>query len=320
MEALEEKYISAWEKSVDINNYGLYHGKMGLCLIFYLKSTISEQDMYTQKARGLLDEVVDNIMKVDNYNFSDGLLGIGWGIEWLVQNEFIQLNTDEFLEDLDDEVYRLIMYSKAESVDLNIGTLGRILYLYKRLMSNNPSCNFYRNICNKEILVLLIDELYEYLIAEDNSLLNLCSSEYQPENIKSVAHSLVILCKLEPLRFNYTLVNEMIRKIIIKMDFLFSILEPADSLVELLFLLHALREAGIKLGCVHWVKNAEEKYRNLIKGKIDLGLLDERVVFILEQFDSSLVPSFKNEKAIFNYLLSLNNKTNKSWAEAWLLV
>jgi len=320
MDALEEIYIQKWQKAIDINNYGLYRGKMGMCLIFYLKSSNSGQEVYAQRAKDLLNEIVDNIIKVDNYNFSDGLLGIGWGIEWLAQNEFIELNTDEFLEDLDDEVYRLIMYSKAETIDLDSGTLGRILYLYKRLVSHNPNGNFHKTICNKEVLVLLIDELYERLLAEENSLLNLCFSTYKSEDIKSLSHALVVLCKLEPLRFNYVLVNEMIRKIIIKVESLFSDLHPPNSLGDLVLLLHSVREAGIKLGCIYWVRFAEGKYRHLIKGKIDLDKLDEKDIFILGQFNSSLVSSFKSEESIFNYLLSLNKKTSKSWAEAWLLV
>src|SRR5215475_16042885 len=94
------------------DDYSLYKGKTGLCICYFLLFDISKDDSHLIKARNLLDELSGNIGNVKGLGFADGLAGIGWGIEWLVQNNYVDANTDEILEDLDDELYRSVVYSR----------------------------------------------------------------------------------------------------------------------------------------------------------------------------------------------------------------
>lgn len=313
MDPIVNKRIDLLPEMINHKDVGLYHGKMGLCLAHYIKGRMDEA--YTLKAESLFDEIIEDLADVNIYNFSDGLMGIGWAVEWLTQHNFITLNTDEFLEELDDEIYKLIMYSKAKKIDLNTGTLGRILYLYKRVTAQNSNRNFYKEVCNKECLVLLIDELYEKLISGENAILHQ-EEEFESADLKSISQALIMLCKLEPLRFNYELVNEMICKIISKIERLLTDhpLEKWNN--ELIYLIGAWSEAGQALSCQDWVSKAHNAYVN-VKMNIDIRGCNSQQIFILKQFESL---DYEVNPDLFSCLVDLNpEETNTSCAEAWLL-
>ncbi len=312
MKNLIENDIYILPKKISSDNYGLYEGKMGVCISLY----VSEQPADNIKAGELLDEIGENVCSIESFSFNDGLLGIGWGIEWLAQNQMLEVNTNEVLEDLDDEVYKLIMYNKADSIELNTGTLGRLLYLYKRVTSKNPDTNFYKDICNKECLVLLIDELYDHFLNGDSAIINQDMESLDSKRIENISQSLIMLCKLIPLRYNYDLVNEMICKIVSKIELFFSNERPGHLINSSIFLLNAWRQAGVMLGANQWAKGAEEKYKE-ISLNIDPLNLDDRSVFILREFGSLYPLVFRNNKSIFCNLY--NDKSSNNWAEGWLL-
>ena len=82
-----------------IDNPGLLNGKMGIAIFFYNYAKYSSKNSYKEYA----DELIDTSTHV---NFENGLTGIGWGIEYLVNNEFVAADTDEALINLDNEIYR----------------------------------------------------------------------------------------------------------------------------------------------------------------------------------------------------------------------
>lgn len=51
----------------------------------------------------MLEEVIQELHSDLPIRFSDGLCGIGWGVEYLIQNAFIAGDSDEILEDLDQK-------------------------------------------------------------------------------------------------------------------------------------------------------------------------------------------------------------------------
>ncbi|QPH38945.1 lanthionine synthetase LanC family protein [Pedobacter endophyticus] len=297
------------------HDLGLYNGKMGACVAYYIKGASNSR--YKTMAAKMFDEIIDNIANVECYSFSEGLLGIGWAIEWLNQNNFIKLDTDDFLEDLDDEIYKLIMYSKARSIDLNTGTVGRILYLYKRVTAQNPNRNFYRDICNKECLVLLIDELHEKLLTGDNALLNKRLS-LQPENISNISQVLIMLCKLVALRLNYDLVKEMICKVTLKIEEFLTEETVKNYDINVINLIGAWLEAGDILLCDEWVAKSYLAY-DKIKHLISLEECSSQQLFISSCFQSQYCTYTENDVFSCLALLTRNKKTSSSFAEAWLV-
>lgn len=79
---------------------GLYHGKMGVSLFFAYYGRYTENKQYNDFAGLLLDEVFEDFTREISIDFENGLAGIGWSIEYLVQQGFMQGDTTLVLEDL----------------------------------------------------------------------------------------------------------------------------------------------------------------------------------------------------------------------------
>ncbi len=87
-----------------MNNLGLFNGKMGIVLFFAHLSRFTENIIYDNYASDLLDEICANLHKRYPVDFEDGLCGIGWGIEYLAQNGFMEIDTDDILSEIDKKI------------------------------------------------------------------------------------------------------------------------------------------------------------------------------------------------------------------------
>ncbi|MGV8090712.1 MAG: hypothetical protein AB2L24_02430 [Mangrovibacterium sp.] len=106
----------------------------------------------------MIDEIYEEISLSTPLDFANGLAGIGWGIEYLVQNHFIEADPDEVLEEIDKRLMSLI-YSFHPSISLCEGVIGSGAYLLKRI--RNPATNDEKlqTLINKQLLVHVISEL-----------------------------------------------------------------------------------------------------------------------------------------------------------------
>jgi len=71
------------------------HGNIGLTTFFYHAYRHTNNKEYEFIASKLLDKVFDNINDNIQINFEDGIVGIGLGLEYLIQNGFVKGNIDE---------------------------------------------------------------------------------------------------------------------------------------------------------------------------------------------------------------------------------
>lgn len=117
-----------------VSSIGLFHGKMGLVLFFSFYARHSNNNQYNQLAYDLLDEIYEDIDKNVLLNFENGLCGIGWAIEFLVQNGYMQGDTDEILEDIDKQIMK---YNVCRISDLSFrsGLAGIVYYVCTSLIA-----------------------------------------------------------------------------------------------------------------------------------------------------------------------------------------
>ncbi|QES91044.1 glycoside hydrolase family protein [Rhizosphaericola mali] len=135
-------------------------GLTGIAIIFFLLAKYRNDKIAEEKGVFLLEWVSENGANANDLNFGTGLTGIGWAIEWLVQNGLMtDTNTDEILDPIDSLLYNIVSYSKDENFSLLTGTLGKIEYFRRRAMSNNPGTHRYKTIGHLECIVLLLDDL-----------------------------------------------------------------------------------------------------------------------------------------------------------------
>jgi glycosyltransferase involved in cell wall biosynthesis len=114
------------------DNLGLMHGKMGQAIFFSHLYRETKNSFYENISSRLIDEIYNGITITTNPNFEDGLAGVGWGIEYLVQKGFVNADTDEVLESIDQRISQIIN-SDLENIDLLTGYCGYGFYLLNRL-------------------------------------------------------------------------------------------------------------------------------------------------------------------------------------------
>jgi hypothetical protein len=139
-----------------LENPGLLNGKMGIAIFFYEYHRKTNIKFYETLANELIDDVYDNISTTVPINFADGLAGIGWGIEYLAQNKFIDANTDEVLEEFDV----LLSQQISNVASGNIGALEELIglgnYFLRRYLSTANSTSLEMK---KKHLFQILDEI-----------------------------------------------------------------------------------------------------------------------------------------------------------------
>jgi hypothetical protein len=115
---------------------GLYHGKMGIVLFFAHYARYTGNMIYDDFAGELLDDILEELSEDLPINFEFGLCGIGWAVEYLIQNRFMEGNSNEILFEIDKKVMeRNLLRVMDKSVQT--GLAGISYYIDKRLHSSH---------------------------------------------------------------------------------------------------------------------------------------------------------------------------------------
>lgn len=145
---------------LDLNSQGLMHGNAGICIFFYILSQKTGNEEYRKLAEDLLDKVFANLDSQTSTDFESGLAGIGWGIEYLVQNQFAEGDTDEILEEIDNKIFKVLNEESISSFELANGLAGYLFYLINRLKNRKTPQSMAQQI-NTELLIHTINKIYE---------------------------------------------------------------------------------------------------------------------------------------------------------------
>ena len=116
------------------NNIGLMGGKTGIALFFFYYANLTMEEKYVDFAHKLIGDIFDDINKeVSIHTFAGGLAGVGWMMEHLVQNEFVEADTDEILESLDPFLHKAMIYDiEKGNYDFLHGAVGNGTYFLSR--------------------------------------------------------------------------------------------------------------------------------------------------------------------------------------------
>ena len=120
-------------KSSHHSDIGLLDGKMGVAIAFaHLSRCSTNNEIYYECMSDLLDDILGNINKGLSYSFKSGLSGIGWGIEYLIQNGFVEGDSVEICEEID---YKIMETNPKRILDtsMNDGFEGLLHYIIYHL-------------------------------------------------------------------------------------------------------------------------------------------------------------------------------------------
>ena len=134
------------------NNPGLMNGKMGKAVFYFHYAAFTGNKLYEAFAFDLIDEMVQLIHYETPVDYAGGLAGIGAGVEYLAQNGFIEADTDDILEEIEQQIYLSIPY---ETNGTNLAGTG--LYLLFRLRNAASGDHKHTTLENKIFLIHIID-------------------------------------------------------------------------------------------------------------------------------------------------------------------
>jgi hypothetical protein len=164
-------------------NSGLLHGKTGIAILFYMLHRHTGHTVYEDYAGELIDEIYEDITIQSPVDFENGLAGIAWGIEYLVQNGFIDADTNEVLADIDDTINKHRVYNPPADLSLANGTAGILAYLLARIKSNQNTDGI-KMLTLKHALIHLIDQVERLLFSDGTKILgtgHFCDNTSEPE-------------------------------------------------------------------------------------------------------------------------------------------
>lgn len=124
-----------------LDNLGLYYGKMGIVIFLYHYAKFTDNKIIADFADELLEDILNKINHELTFDFVNGYCGIGWSIEYLLHNNFVQGNSNEILIEIDNkimewDVRRIIKSHEFCSVE---GLLHYVVFrLYRCEKDNTP--------------------------------------------------------------------------------------------------------------------------------------------------------------------------------------
>lgn len=78
-------------------------GKAGLAIFMFQYAHFTNNDYYAQLGQEILDHTIDNALEAPViFTYCSGLAGLGWSLQQLQQQEFIEIDIDGLYQDVDE--------------------------------------------------------------------------------------------------------------------------------------------------------------------------------------------------------------------------
>jgi hypothetical protein len=147
---------------------------MGIAIFFYQYARYTGNKVYEDYAGELIDEIYEEINNNTPVGFANGLMGIGWGIEYLVRNGYLEADTDEALAEIDNAVYRSSLH-RPFLLDNGDDLFGYGLYYVTRLKGREDDDDDLKTLFKKQHLIYLTDDCERILVQKQYKNYNIDS-------------------------------------------------------------------------------------------------------------------------------------------------
>jgi hypothetical protein len=135
---------------------GLVNGKMGISIFFFHYAQYTSNELFENYALDLIREIQAQIHNNSPADYENGLAGIGVGMDYLINHQFLCADEDIF-EDFDKRMYRAVMYDTWHDFSLYDGLSGYGQYWITRL--RYPMSFSQAQECLKHIVKCLEEEI-----------------------------------------------------------------------------------------------------------------------------------------------------------------
>lgn len=117
---------------------GLLDGKMGIALVLAHYARHRKKKNIEHAADFLVESVMDQLTTTISIGFANGLSGIGWGIEYLIQNNYMKGCGADILQNLDERIMQFDV-TRIKDWSLEKGLIGILHYVLYHLQGANKS-------------------------------------------------------------------------------------------------------------------------------------------------------------------------------------
>lgn len=111
---------------------GLLKGEMGIVLVLAHYAKVRSNPYIEKVADCLLSKVLDNLTKTEDIGFATGLAGVGWGIEFLIQNGYMKGDSIAICEEIDQRIMSVDI-RRMHDKSFETGLKGLLTYLLAHL-------------------------------------------------------------------------------------------------------------------------------------------------------------------------------------------
>lgn len=121
-------------QAVSLKENGLFYGKLGISIAIAKYGKYCNNHIYIDYSKELINDILSNIDEKTSFDFATGLCGIVWGIEYVVQNQFIDNNYDDICEYFDKIIITKNL-RRITDISLESGLEGFLHYVLIRQKS-----------------------------------------------------------------------------------------------------------------------------------------------------------------------------------------
>lgn len=138
---------------------GVSHGKMGICIYFFLMGHYENNQSKRETGEDLLNQVIDLLDQNQELDIENGLAGIALGIRFLIKKGIVQGDVNEVLEDIDNTIFRRLNDERnsIRSILNDSQIIQMLYYIYIRLGDFEESTDNY--ILFKDLLIKIVNVL-----------------------------------------------------------------------------------------------------------------------------------------------------------------
>lgn len=141
---------------------GLFSGKMGICIYFYHQAQLSKSKEYEKFAEKLLDSIYSQVHSEMPIDIENGLAGICYGINYLIEENFVKGNVNTILKELDDRIFKSLNFihlSNNSNMQIeNPRIILGVLYYFSIRLENNKLASSER-YSFKSIIIKAINKI-----------------------------------------------------------------------------------------------------------------------------------------------------------------
>ena len=146
---------------------GLFNGKLGLCIYFYLQHHVYKDRRFENKANELLVEIISEVDKLKDTSLAAGLTGIGLGIDFLLTAGMCEGNPNIVLKEVDDTLFKALCGSCVTNNNNVYEDICKCLYVSRRL--GNSKFSPKERVLFEELLIRSFNKICNNMGAVINS-------------------------------------------------------------------------------------------------------------------------------------------------------